>query len=92
MKLPNPQENPETVNLSIHIQNANEEPVSGATVAIHGTEISSTTGGQGGCTLQNVPGGSQTITVTATGYETYADTIEVSSQNNEITIILTEEE
>lgn len=92
MQLPETEEIPETVNLAIHVENSNEESVSGATVAIMGTEISSTTGGQGGCTLQNVPEGTQTITVTATGYENYSDTIEVSSSNNEFTIILTEEE
>lgn len=94
-QLPEPQVNPETTqtqNISVTVQNSQEEPVSGASVSIQGTEISSTTGGQGGCTLQNVPEGSQTINVTATGYQNYSDTINVSSSNNEITIILTEEE
>lgn len=90
-KLPEVQVNPETENISIHVQNTNEEPVSGATVAVSGTEISSTTGGQGGCTLQNVPTGKQTITVTATGYTNFSDTYTVSSSNNEFTITLTEE-
>lgn len=91
MQLPEIEEIPETTNVSIIVQDENEDPVSGATVAISGTEISSTTGSQGGCTLQNVPCGSQTITVTATGYENYTNTINVSSENDEFTITLIEE-
>lgn len=90
MQLPNSQVNPETINLAVHVQDSNNDPVSGATVSIEGSEISSTTGGQGGCNLNNVPTGTQTITVTATGYQNYTDTIEVSSSNNEITITLEE--
>lgn len=90
MQLPNSQVNPETTNLAIHVKDSNDDPVSGATVSIEGTEISSTTGGQGGCNLNNVPIGEQTITVTATGYKNYTDTIEVSNQDNEITIVLEE--
>lgn len=89
MQLPNSQVNPETVNLSVTVTDGTD-PVEGVTVSIG--NISSTTGSAGGCTLQNVPEGSRTITATATGYENYSDTIEVSSQNNEITIVLTEEE
>lgn len=88
MKLPNSQVNPETVNLSVTVTDGTN-PVEGATVSID--EISSTTGSAGGCTLQNIPVGNQTINVTATGYENYTDTIIVSSQDNEITIILEEE-
>lgn len=87
MKLPNSQVNPETTNLSVTVTDG-INPIEGATVSID--EISSTTGSAGGCTLQDVPEGSQTITVIATGYTDYTDTIEVSSLNNEITIILEE--
>ena len=89
MKLPEIEEIPETVNISITVQDENEEPISGASVRID--EISSTTGVAGGCTLQNVPEGNQTILVTATGYEDHTETINVSSENDTFTIILTEE-
>lgn len=87
MQLPNSQVNPETTNLSVTVTDGTN-PIEGATVSID--EISSTTGSAGGCTLQDVPEGSQIITVIATGYNDYTDTIEVSSLNNEITIILEE--
>ena len=80
---------PETVNISIIVKDENEEPVNGANVSID--EITATTGSAGGCTLQNVPIGEQTITVTATGYDEYSDTITVSYENNSFNITLTEE-
>ena len=85
------EENPETFDLSISVRDSELQPVEGAVVSISNTEISSTTGSAGGCTLTNVPAGSQTIVVTAQGYETYTDTIVVSAINNEISIELTEE-
>lgn len=91
IQLPEVEEIPETVetvDISISV-NDGTDPVEHASVSIG--QISSTTGSAGGCTLQDVPEGSQTIVVTATGYEEYTDTIEVSSQNNEFTITLTEE-
>jgi len=63
--------------------------VTGASVSID--EITATTGSAGGCTLQNVPVGEQIITVTASGYEEYNDTITVSDENNSFNITLTEE-
>ncbi|MBQ6345010.1 MAG: carboxypeptidase regulatory-like domain-containing protein [Methanobrevibacter sp.] len=87
MILPETEENPETTNLSVTVTDGTN-PVEGANVSIE--EITSTTGSAGGCTLQNVPTGSQTIHVTATGYTDYTDTITVSSQDNTITITLEE--
>ena len=72
------EETPETVNISVSV-NDGENPVNGASVSIN--EISSTTGSQGGCTLNNVPIGAQTIIVTASGYENYSETINVSNEN-----------
>ena len=81
---------PETVNISISVQDEDENPVSGAAVSIY--EISSTTGNAGGCTLQNVPIGLETITVLKEGYEEYIGTIEVSEEDTSFTITLIEEE
>lgn len=81
------EENPETVNVSVSVTDG-ENPISGATVSIG--DITSTTGSQGGCNLNNVPAGSHTITVTADGFEEYSETINVSSENDEINITLTE--
>lgn len=85
--LPESEEIPETVNLSISVTDG-ENPVEGATVSIG--EINSTTGRAGGCTLQNVPVGNRLITVTADGYDEYSDTITVSDEHDEFTITLTE--
>lgn len=81
------EETPETVSISVSV-NDGENPVSGATVSID--EITSTTGSAGGCTLNNVPTGSQTITVTADGFEEYSQNIEVSNETTELIITLTE--
>ena len=82
------EENPETENISITVQDSEEQPISGATVSIG--QISSNTGVAGGCTLQNVPVGTQTIIVTKEGYQEYTDTISISSNDNSFTINLTE--
>ena len=82
------EETPETTNISISVIDENETPINGANVSID--EISSTTGSLGGCTLQDVPFGIQTITVTKEGYEEYSDSITVSEENTEFTITLIE--
>ena len=69
--------------------NDGENAISGATVTIG--EISGTTI-NGGCNLENVPSGIQTITVTKNGFEEYTDSITVSLEENDFTIILTEEQ
>ena len=67
--------------------NDGTNPVSGAVVSIG--EITGTTGSAGGCTLSQVSAGSQTINVTADGYDAYQKTITVDSTHTEFTIILT---
>lgn len=47
---------------------ANANPLSGATVTVAGTNLSNTSGADGVYTLSNVPTGSQTLNVTATGF------------------------
>ena len=75
---------------NVHVTvNDGENSISGATVTIGdvtGTTIN------GGCNLENVPVGIQTITVTKTGFEEYMDSIDVSLEDNDFTIILTESE
>ena len=75
-----------TRNISITV-NDGTDAVEGASVAIG--QITGTTGSAGGCTLQNVADGEQTITVTAEGFENYSGTITVSSENTSFTISLT---
>lgn len=82
------EETPETVNISVSVKYG-ENPVNGASVSIN--EISSTTGSAGGCTLNNVPIGAQTIIVTASGYENYSETINVSNENITFEIKLNKE-
>lgn len=88
--LPVTEETPETTNVSISIQDENDEPISGATVSI-GT-VSSVTGSAGGCTLQNVPVGTRTITVTADNYETLTESVIISDEYNNFNFILQEAE
>lgn len=81
------QEIPETVNIHVNV-NDGENSIKSANVNIN--EISSITGSAGGCTLQNVPVGSQTINVNAEGYEDYNETIEVTSEDTDFEITLDE--
>ena len=80
------EETPVTRDISITV-NDGTDAVEGATVAIGA--ITSTTGSAGGCTLQNVADGEQTISVTATGFDDYSDTITVSENDTSFTISLT---
>lgn len=75
----------ETRNISFTI-NDGTNPIEGATVAIG--SISGTTGSAGGCTLQNVADGEQTVTISKDGFTTKTETITVSSSNTSFTISL----
>ena len=79
--------NLETVSISVSV-NDGTDPVQHASVSIG--EIQSTTGSAGGCTLQSITIGEQTIIVTAEGFESYSETIEVTLENNEFEIRLNE--
>lgn len=50
-----------------------------------------TTGGAGGCTLQNVPIGEHNVTVTADGFEEYTNTVTISNAEPLDPFILTPE-
>lgn len=80
------EEPPVTRDISITV-NDGTDAVEGASVAIG--EITGTTGSDGGCTLQGVADGEQTINVTATGFDDYSDTITVSENGTSFTISLT---
>lgn len=70
-------------NISVTV-NDGKDPVEGATVSIG--ESTGTTGSAGGCTLQNVVDGQQSISVTAEGYTSKTETITVSADNTSFTI------
>lgn len=78
--------NRQTRNISFTI-NDGVDPVEGATVVI-GTKTG-TTGSAGGCTLNGIPDGDNTVTVTAEGFVDYTDTITVSADDTSFTISLT---
>lgn len=63
--------------------------ISGATVTIG--EVTGTTGSSGGCTLKDIEEGSQSVTVTKTGYVTKTETITVDEDHTSFTISLTSE-
>lgn len=79
-----------TVTVKVY-KKGTEEAIGSANIMI-GT-ISGQTGINGGlASLSNVPDGTQTITVTADGYKTYTESIEVSASTNSFDIYLEEEE
>ena len=85
MILPNNEVNPETRNINFII-NDGTNAVQGASVSIDG--ITGTTGSAGGCTLQNVTDGENSVTVTAEGYTSKTETITVSENETTFTISL----
>ena len=95
MKLPDGEVNPETSNQEVDttatrnvnfIINDGTDAIQGATVTIG--EITGTTGSAGGCTLQNVTDGENSVTVTAEGYTSKTETITVSENETTFTISL----
>ncbi len=93
--LPNNEVNPETPNEETEtpttrninfVINDGTDAIQGATVTIG--EITSTTGSQGGCTLQGVSDGENSVTVEAEGYTTKTETITVSESDTTFTISL----
>ena len=81
-------ETPTTRSVSFLI-NDGTDPIQGATVSID--EISGTTGSAGGCTLQNVADGENSVTITAEGYTSKTETITVSENDTTFTISLESE-
>lgn len=85
---PEPEPEPVTYDLSFTI-NDGTNAIEGATVAIG--ETTGTTGAAGGCTLREIEEGTQTVTVTATGYVTKTESITVDVDHTSFTISLTSE-
>ena len=101
-KLPAGQDNPEnsqqqnqtatkTVKVSIVEKDNTDNKIGSASIMI-GTVSGQTGIGGGQATLSNVPEGTQTITVTATGYKTYSDTIVIGASTPDPIVIELEEE
>ena len=82
------EDTPTTRDLSFTI-NDGTNPVEGATVSI-GSKTG-TTDSNGGCTINGVEDGSQSVEVSATGYTTKTETITVDSTHTSFTISLTAE-
>lgn len=79
-----------TVNVSVVKKGETDTKIGSANVMI-GT-ITGQTGTNGGqATLANVPDGTQTITVTATGYKTYTGSVVVESGMSTVVVELEEE-
>lgn len=72
--------------VSFKVVNADDNPISGATVSIGTT--TSTTGSAGGCTLKNITDGEHTVEVTCDGYDDYTGEIMVSETSTDFNIQL----
>ena len=83
------QQTPTTRDLSFTI-NDGTNAIEGATVAIGAK--TGTTGSAGGCTINGVEEGSQTVEVSATGYTTKTETISVDETHTSFTISLVAEQ
>ena len=66
---------PEKFNKNISVTDGST-PINGAVVSLD-SGITCTTGSAGGCTLVDVPVGEHIVTVSAFGFETYTETINV---------------
>lgn len=82
--------NPETTTVTVTVT-SKDDKVASAKVTLTGDENSytGTTGSAGGCSLKDVEVGTYTVTATATGYKNYTGTVNVSSENNSISIDMT---
>ena len=80
--------------ISITVQDEDETGVASASVKLtDGTNTyEKTTGSAGGCTVQNAPEGTYTITVTATGYKDYEDEVSLTVESPDIEVTLEAEE
>ena len=79
---------PTTYDITITVDDGTDA-IEGATVTIG--ETTGTTDSAGSCALTGVEEGTQTVTVTATGYTTKTESITVDETHTSFTISLTEE-
>ena len=68
------------------LDEVSEEPISGATVTVEGTGLSTTTDGSGDYVIANVPHGFYTLTASAPGYESLSKT-QVEVKAGKITVL-----
>ncbi len=59
------------------INASNSQAIAGATIAVANTALTATTGGTGAFTLNNVPAGTQTLIISATGFTGIQGTVNV---------------
>jgi len=92
LTLPKPEEIPETtVDITVTVTDG-ENPIEGAIVTIGDVACSNGTGSAGGCTLRGVSiGEGVTVTCTASGYDDYSGTADITEETTTMTITMTEE-
>ncbi len=94
MHLPDDEENPETVNISASVTNGTD-PLSQVTIVLTNTETESTftktTGSQGGCSFNNIPLGTYTVSASKEGYDSYSGSLTVTSETDSLEITLTKQ-
>ena len=92
--LPKTEVNPEIIQVSINVSDGTN-PVEGAKVTfvgMDGTEYTGITGSAGGCTIKDVPEGTYHVIARCDGYvDTDPVQIEISAENNSLSIIMTKE-
>lgn len=59
-------------------RSADGSAVAGATITVAGTSLTTTIGSTGGYTLSGVPAGNETVTASATGFQSASQTVSVS--------------
>ena len=81
------------MNISASVKDkTTSDGIQGVLITLTGAEtFTGTTGSAGGCSLNNVPVGSYTVTATKTGYAEYSSTLTVTSETTTLTIELEEE-
>ena len=82
---------PVTQNISVSVTDGTD-PIENVDVILEDsneTQYTGKTGSAGGCTISNVPEGTYSVVATATGYNEYTGTMEVTEENKTLTITLT---
>ncbi len=81
-----------TYNISVSVSDGTD-PLQNVDVTLTDTEdneYTGKTGSAGGCTISNVPEGTYNVTATKTGYNEYTGTMNVSEENTNLTITMTQ--
>lgn len=80
-----------TYNISVSVSDGTD-PLENVDVTLDDgeNEYSGKTGSAGGCTISNVPEGTYNVTASKTGYNEYTGTMNVSEENTNLTITMTQ--